>query len=218
MTKHNQDGAIGIGALVAVVMSVLFIAASVFGLWAFMGRQDYKNNVDEKIETAVESAKEETETAKEAEFAERDKSPTKVFHAAESFGALTFSYPRTWSAYVENSGGETPINATFHPDFVGNDKDVAFALRLQVVNTTYDQALKAYDSEIKKGTVTASPFTPKLVASALGVRLSGEIVSKKTGVMILLPLRDKTIKIWTESNNFVGDLDKFILESLSYQP
>jgi len=36
--------------------------------------------------------------------------------------------------------------------------------------------------------------------------------------MILLPLRDKTLKISTESQQFVGDFDNIILANLKFVP
>jgi len=218
MIKQNQHGAISTSGLIAVVMSLLFVATGVFSVWAFMSRQSYKNDSDKKVAAAVASAKKEVEAAKDAEFEQTNKEPTKTFSGAETYGSLKFNYPRTWSAYVESSTSSTPLDATFHPDFVSNSKDVAYALRLQVVNTAYDGVVAQYNSGISKGTVSATAFSPKLLSSVLGLRFNGEVVSKKTGVMIILPLRDKTIKIWTESNDFVADLDKFVLESLNYQP
>ena len=55
--------------------------------------------------------------------------------------------------------------------------------------------------------------------------LQGDIIAyenylngDKQGTMIILPVRDKTLKIWTEGNEFVGDLDKIILANLSFVP
>lgn len=215
---NNQNGTINSVGLAAIIMSLLFVGSTASGIWAFMGRQSYKNDSDEKVTLAVEAAKKETAAAKDAEFEQTSKQPTEAFSGAETYGSLKFNYPRTWSAYVESSTGATPLNATFHPSFVSNSKDIAHALRVQVVEEPYDEVVADFDSDIKKGTVTAVAFTPKLVPTALGLRFSGEVISKKTGVMIVLPLRDNTIKIWTESNEFVADLDTFVLESLSYQP
>lgn len=218
MYKRNQVGSISIAVVVAVAMTLFFFAATGFGVWAFLGRQDFKDNVDEKIAQAVEVAKTETGTVKEAEFAERDKSPTKIFRGSETFGALRFSYPRTWSAYLVNGAGSTPVDATLHPDLVTNNKDTAFALRLQILESAYDSEVKEFETDIEEGRVTSSPYSLKQVPGVVGVRLSGEIDTRKTGTLVLLPLRDKTIKIWTEGGDFVGDFDKFILESLTFQP
>lgn len=218
MINKNEDGLISSAGLAAIVMSLLFVVSIIFGVWAFTSRQSYKNDSDKKTAVAVEKAKKAAEAAKDAEFEETSKQPTKVFSGAETYGSLKFNYPRTWSAYVETSTSSAPLDATFHPDFVTNSKGIAYALRVQVVELSYDKVVAQFDSSIGKGAVTAAAFTPKLVPTALGLRLSGEIVSDKTGVMVVLPLRDKAIKIWTEGSEYTPDLDNFVLESLSYQP
>jgi hypothetical protein len=52
----------------------------------------------------------------------------------------------------------------------------------------------------------------------LGVRLDGTIAENVKGSVILLPLRDKTIRIMTQSATYVADFDKFVVPSISYNP
>ena len=63
--------------------------------------------------------------------------------------------------------------------------------------------------------MTVAPFRAVLVDSVLGARIDGEITTKRTGSVVLLPLRDKTLKIWTESNAYTADFDE-ILTNLSF--
>ena len=94
----------------------------------------------------------------------------------------------------------------------------SFALRLNVVNKSYEQELKSYDSLVKAGKVKVTAFRAAKVPQALGVRIDGQIESKKTGSRILLPLRDKTIEIWTESDQYKADFDTYVVPSISYTP
>jgi uncharacterized protein HemX len=61
-----------------IIVSLLLVAALAFGIWAFGGRQDYKNNVDKKIAAAVAEAKKEQATQLQAQFEEQAKSPYKT--------------------------------------------------------------------------------------------------------------------------------------------
>ena len=45
MNKQQDGSGLAIGL---ILVSVLLVAALGFGGWAFSGRQDYKNNVDQK--------------------------------------------------------------------------------------------------------------------------------------------------------------------------
>jgi len=93
-----------------------------------------------------------------------------------------------------------------------------FSLRVQVVNQSYSSVLNQYSSQVTSKKVTVTPYSLKLVPSIIGSRVVGEITTNKQGVMIVLPLRDKTLKIWTESTQYEGDLDNIILPNFSFSP
>jgi len=188
-----------------------------------MGRQDYKQNSDKKVAAAVEIAKKQTETAKDNEFLEKEKYPLRHYTGPSAYGSVDIQYPKTWSAYVTESGnGSTPISGYFHPSFIPSTQQGqssnSFALRLEVASTSYDQALKQFDGNIKQGKIKVSPYKAPKVQSVLGARLDGEIVTGKQGSMVLIPLRDKTLKIWTEATNFRGDFDNIIMANIVFVP
>lgn len=222
MKRSNQRGAIGVAAIIAVTMTLLFIGAVVFGVMAYLGEQDYKNNTNEKIDTAVDVAKKQIATTKDNEFAEASKSPVKNYQASATYGSISFDYPKTYSGYVVESNVDTgkPVDGYFQPNIVTsiNDDSVAFALRINVLSESYDSLLRGFSQNIKFGTVTAAPFRAARVPQALGTRLDGAIFQKKQGTMILLPLRDKTIEIWTESNQYANDFAKYVIPSINFVP
>ena len=77
--RNDQKGSVNVTAI-SLIVTVLFLLVSIgFGAWAFMSREDYKNNVDQKIAAAQEVTKKETETAKDNEFLEKEKQPLKKY-------------------------------------------------------------------------------------------------------------------------------------------
>jgi len=217
MRKLNESGSL---VLPFVLVFIVMLTAIGFGAWAYMGRQDYKNKSDQKSDAAVKIAVAAESLRKDSEFAEAEKSPLKTFQGSETFGSIGFQYPKTWSAYiVVNDKGATPVDGYFHPDYVpATNGDTAFALRIQVVNTSYSEVLKTFDATTKSGKVKVSAFRPVKVNTELGSKVEGEIIAKKQGTLILLPLRDKTIKVWTENAEFAGDFNNTILPSLTFIP
>lgn len=204
-----------------IVAVVLLLGAAGFGIWAFAGMQDYKNNVQPKIDKAVAIAKQETETAKDAEFVEKEKSPYEEYISPQAAGTIKIVYPKTWSAYVaEDLGGNNPVDAYFHPKYVpSRESDTGFALRVKVLSTSYNDRIDDFESAVERGKVTASPYkAPKLPEGVIGTRVDGEINTGQQGSMVIFPLRDKTIEISTESPQFKGDFDKIILENLTFVP
>src|SRR3989344_4524267 len=93
--KHHVNGWL----IACIITTLLFIAFAGFFGWAYMSRQDYKDNVDQKIATAVEVAKKQTETAKDNEFLEKEKLPLQDYTGPSQYGSLNIKYPKTWSAY-----------------------------------------------------------------------------------------------------------------------
>lgn len=204
--------------LVALVL--LFLGAAGFGLWAFASRQDYKEHADQKAAKAAEIAAQQESTKKDNEFLEKEKNPLKTYEGPAAYGSLNVSYPKTWSAYiVQTDRSSTPLDGYFHPNFVpGIQSNTAFALRLQVTSLSYQQEMKQFDGKVKSQKVTIAPFVAKNVPNVIGARIEGEINQSQKGTMILLPLRDKTVKISTESQQFLDDFNNLILANLKFVP
>ena len=210
-----------VATLVSIVLlSVFLVAALGFGVWAFMGRQDYKDNVDAKVKVAVQANTKAVQEQDAKDYAEAAKEPLKTYVGPEAFGSVHISYPKTWSAYVITTTSSQPLDAYFNPEYVpsATDKDSVFALRTEVVTTSYSQTLAQYKSLQKQGKVTVAPFALPKTPSVVGVRVEGQLTSKKQGSMVILPLRDKTLKIWIESAQYLDDFNKFILPNASFSP
>lgn len=218
MKTLNQKGAINI-LLIPLILCIVFLLASVgFGLWAYSSRQDYKDNVDEKIATAVEIAQQQTATEKDNEFIEREKQPLQENAGPSSYGSVKIKYPKTWSAYVDqNDRSNTPIDGYFHPTTVpGVKSDSSFALRLQVVNSTFDEQAKKFDSDVKTGKTKAKPYVPVNIDGAVGLQFDGELEDQKQGTLVMIKMRDKTLKIWTEADQFRKDMFDNVLANLTF--
>lgn len=206
--------------LIFALLILLLLGSIAFGLWAFSGMQDYKTNSDKKASAAAALAVKKAEEAKDKEFVEREKSPTKEYIGPTTYGSVKIVYPKTWGAYVnEKSSGAALLSGYWHPSFVpGADSGTAFALRMEVTSTSYDQVLKTFDGKVKAGKVKVSPYKAPLVPSVLGSRVEGEINEGQKDYMVVFPLRDKTLKIWTESDQFLGDFDNIVLANLTFSP
>lgn len=207
--------------LVTVLLVVLLVAALGFGLWAYQSRQDYKNNSDQKVAAAVATARQQESTAKDKQFAEQEKQPLKTYKGPEAYGSVVIKYPKTWSGYVDDTGHSSAVvDGYFAPGVVPavNNQDATFALRVQVVNQSYSQVVNGFSGAQKQGQVSAKPYSAPRVPSVVGLRLHGQLKNNKTGDMVILPLRDKTLELWTESPEFENDFSKNILANFTFSP
>lgn len=219
MKKLNQQGSVLLTVLLAVFI-LLFLGAAGFGFWAFNSRNDYKDNVDQKIEVAVTDAKAQEAAAKDKEFIEKEKNPYRVYSGPPTYGSVSITYPKTWSAYVDETGkGSNPVDGFFHPATVpGLQAGASYAVRFSVTNTRYSEEVRRFDAYVKSGKVKVTPYSAAKVPGVVGVRVDGEVQPKEQGSMIILQMRDKTLKVWTEANQFVGDFNNIVLANLKFEP
>lgn len=213
MNRSSEFGAAHPLLITAIVLSVLTVGLGAFSMWAFVNYQDQKNNVDAKIAVAVSDAKREQTQADEAAFAEQEKQPTRQIIGPTDLGQVKFSYPKTWSVYVGKSSSST-YEAYFYPDVVPpTDSGTPFALRVSIVDTKYETVLGGFNDRVKNGSLKPSPVT---VAGVDGTRFDGSFTSAVKGSMVLFKIRDKTLQVYTQSQNFQGDFDNIVLKTLEF--
>jgi hypothetical protein len=216
-----MDSERGSAAQIVLVslLVVLLLGAVGFGVWAYMGRTDYKENVDAKIAAAVKENTQKVKAADLIAFAEESKNPLKTYTGPVEFGGVSVQYPKTWSTYAI-VGASSPLSVYFQPDVVPNvaSPTSSFALRIEVVQSSYSSVLRQFDSFQKQGKTKVAPYALPKVPSVVGSRLDGQVAQNKKGAMIIIPMRDKTLKIWTESETMLPDFNGIILPNASFSP
>ena len=198
--------------LTAIVLGVLTVGLGGFSVWAYLNYQDQKNNVDAHISAAVADAKREQQEADQADFVEQEKVPTRQLVGPVDLGQVKFSYPKTWSVYVdkESSGYEAYLHPLVVPPLTSG---TPYALRVTITSNKYESVLAGYNEAIKTGKLKASPVT---IVGVDGTRLDGTFSTSVRGSMVLFKIRDKTLQLYTQSTNFQGDFDNIVLKSLEF--
>ena len=221
MKRINQEGFVSTLLILFIFAVVLLVGAVGFGVWAWSGRQDYKNNVNQKVNAAVTVAKQQEASLKDTEYAAAEKLPLRTYTGPEAFGSLIVSYPKTWSAYVDEADtGSTVVNGYFYPNVVPSvtNPNNSFALRVQIINQSYSDVMQQFSGLVSTQKITVAPYALPKVASAVGSRLDGQVVPNKSGSMVVIPLRDKTLEVWTEAQQFESDFNNNVLPNLSFSP
>lgn len=214
MKRSSSAGFVPVSLILNFVLAVILVGVSGFAIWAFMEYQDHKNNVDGKVATAVKDAKAEQQKEDQAAFLEQEKLPTRELTGPAELGAVSVSYPKTWSVYLGNNGENNQFEAYLHPGAVPSTQSrTSYALRVSVVNASYESTTQSYNQKVKEGELKASAVK---VNETDGLRLDGKFTETTQGSMVLFKVRDKTLKVYTENNTFVADFDKIILPSLKF--
>lgn len=220
---QGEQGSMNVLLVPVILLAVLFVAAASFAVWSFQSRQDYKNHSDAKVAAAVAVNKQQVQADDAKNFAEEAKKPLKPYIGPEQYGSLRILYPKTWSSYVDVSNAATqPLDAYFHDDYVpATEMKQTYQLRVRVVAQSYSTLLNQLSSQIKAGKATAAPYALPKVPDVAGTRLDGNVIptnSQLTGTLILLPMRDKTLQIWTESPTYLPDFTGNILANMTFSP
>lgn len=221
--KLNRNGSVNLTALVLVCTIVLLIVSFIFAVWAYSGRQHYKNNVTSIVNTSVQKAVAQQQTIDTNKFNIEQESTLTTYKGPADYGSIVLMYPKTWSAYINtqnNSNGNSsyPLDAYFSPNYltsVTDDGTTDFALRVQVESQSYSQILMQYDSQ---SGITVSPFALPKVSNDVGVEVTGQIQNNVTGTLVILPLRSQALEVWTEGPSFLGIFNSLILPNLSFSP
>lgn len=218
----TQAGAINLLVIPLILITLALFGVAGFAYYAYGQSQDYKNNVDQKISVAVDESSAIVSEQKDKVFAEKEKSPYDVYTGPAAYGSLRIQYPKTWSAYIDVPSGQTnkPVNGYFSPGQIPsiNEPNNSFALRVYIVQQPFDAVVKPFQTKLKAGTVAIQPYQSPNVPNSIGVRVDGEVQNKKQGSMIILPFRDKTLQMWTESTDSRADFDNIILPNFSLVP
>ncbi|MFI5270748.1 MAG: hypothetical protein ACHQT9_01750 [Candidatus Saccharimonadales bacterium] len=220
MIKHNQKGAVS-AVGVSLVISVVFLVAAIgFGVWAFMSRQDYKNNTDKKIADAIVVQQNKDSTIEKNQLAQDQKNPLLTYTGPSQYGGIIMKYPKTWSALIDDRGdnASAPVNAYFGSPVLSSvsDQNTIFALRMQVVNQAYANIVQSYVGHPSKSNpIVSSAYSLPSLPNVVGVKIYFQANDE---TLILLPLRASTIELWTTSSNFIDDFNNIILKNFTFSP
>lgn len=215
MKTHYQPGNVN-GWLIAAIGGLTLAAiATALAVWAYMAFNEQKTDVDGKVKVAVAEAKKEQSEADYKKFQEDYKNPRLEFVGPAEYGRVSFMYPRTWSVYVGQDGSDRKdYKAYLHPVSVPSITNQAsrFAFRVEILNQDFDKVLEGYQQQLKKGELTSS--TPEFNGNA-STRLDGAFTKELRGSVVLMRVRDKTIRFSTDADTFKPDFQA-ILDTVKF--
>ena len=169
-----------------------------------------KSNVDSKVAIEVAKGKSEQAESDQKKFSEEAKNPRIEFVGPSEYGRVSFMYPKTWSVYIENDGSNRgDYKAYLNPVAVpsASNKASRFALRLEIINKNLDTVLNDYQSRLKKGELTSSSTEFNGISAT---RIDGTFEKELRGSVVLMKVRDKTIRFSTDADTFKPDFQTIL--------
>lgn len=219
LRKLDNDGAANPLLLGLIACGILFVIALIFGIGQMSKVSDYKKNMDSKVSEEVAKQSQIISEQKQAEFDEKEKAPYKFWTSPTQYGSIKVGFPKTWSYYLEldeaNSSGEV-INMYAYPDYVPEiSRDTKYALRMTLETEDYNSVLDGYR---KKSAQDGLEISTVQVSNVSGIKIRGAIEKGTSGTLVVFPIRDKVLTVWTESKDYESDFENIVLKNLSFIP
>lgn len=215
MKKRTLPGAANGWMIIAISVGALFFVASAFAVWSYISFIDTRSDVEGKIKVAEAEARNQQAELDRKNYLEESKNPRLEFVSPSEYGRVSFMYPRNWSVYIHNDGSDRrDYVAYLHPVTVPSviSRDSRFALKLEIINKDFDVVMKQYESLLKKGDLTSG--TPEFNGNA-STRIDGAFAKDLRGSVVLMRVRDKTIRFSTQADTFKPDF-KTILDTVKF--
>ncbi len=222
MMNEKQRG--GVGVIVAIsLLAVCLVGVSVLAFLSYQQAQDYKNNVNQKITAAVTENTKAVKAEEARAYAEESQFPLKPFLGPDTYGSVKVMYPKVWSGYLNSNNSNTPVDFYAHPDIVpspvgSSNNAPSLALHIEVINQVYSTVIRQYEPLQKQNKVTVKPYSLAKSPTIVGARVDGQLTQQKKGSVVLMPMRDKTLRITTESESYAKQFNEIILPNIEFVP
>ena len=211
MTRDKSERGSVNGWMVGTIgCLMLFLIAGSLAIWAYMQYSREKSDVDSKVAIKVAEGKREQAEFDWRKYSDEAKNLRVEFVGPTEYGRVSFMYTKTWSVYIANDGSDRgDYKAYFHPISVPpiTNKNSRFALRLEIINKNMDTVLNEYQSRLKKGELTSSSTEFNGISAT---RIDGTFEKELRGSVVLMKVRDKTIRFSTDADTFKPDFQTIL--------
>lgn len=218
----DQRGSANPLLIATVLLAVLLVVAAGGFIWAYMSMTDWRDNTQAKINSAVDAAKDQQQKDDQAHFEEEEKKPNRSYQGPSDMGSVRFNYPKTWSGYIAQSN-DSGLEVYFNPLMVStvNPDVTPYALRVEVSNDNYADVLDDYQGLVEDGVATASTIIIGKTddfSGYEGVRVDGQLTDTINGSVVIFKVRDKTLRLYVDSQDYMNDFNNTVLTSLKFEP
>lgn len=204
---------------ILLISTILFgVVAFVFGVLAIYSVISAQN-----ARTSLNTAK--TASYKDGQDAQKQQgskdalaaaeAPYRSYKAATEFGNFEIKFPKNWSAYVvEDLNATNQVSLSLHPDLIRQavGKDNNYAFRALLVKSAMTGLQKTYDDRVKSKKLTTKTVT---VSGISGLWYEGQFDDKHNGVIVLVPVRDKTLEFITDySKDYISEFNEILAQAV----
>lgn len=187
-----------------------------FGILAIIAYRDntyIHTNLNILNAKAAQEAADEQKKLDDAAYIKANQLPFRTYTAEPVNGGFQLQIPKNWSLYAgNNTTALTQLDLASSPDVVvvnsGPNAVNTHAFHLQLRKASAASINKTFEARLKKKTLTSRGV---IVSGIQGTWFEGTIDDQRhNGVVVVLPVRDKTMVISTETRNYLDEFNKIL--------
>jgi hypothetical protein len=213
LKKQNSSGQVNLLLVLAVFLGIGTVLFGGLSIVSFRRAQKATASLEKAKSDAFEAGRAQQKTEDEERFSEEQKTPFRSYVAPSLFGGFELKFPKVWNLYViENDGASNQVDLIAHPSLIRvlPKSDNAYALRAMLSKELKDAAYRKYENLVKTGKLKAKTI---FVSGIESIRLDGRYDQKHDGVVVLVPVRDKTLILITEDQKYLPDFEQVLSQS-----
>lgn len=203
--------------IVSIILGVFVLIFAGLFVNSYMTAQNATKDLNAKKaaayklgQTAGAQTQKETDAAAAKAAAQN---PYRAYVAPPAFGEFAIKFAKNWSSSVaENQSAINQVDLIANPDFIKllPDNSINYGLRVYLVNNTYAVVKTSYDQQVKSKKAKSTAAT---VSGIDGTRYDGKYNSTKSGIAVLIPVRDKTMVFTTENTKYQPEFEATLSQS-----
>jgi hypothetical protein len=214
---RKDEGEVNILLISTIVFGIIALGFSITSVLAITDAQHSRSTLDSQKKTAYSSGQNDQKAQDAKDQLAANESPFRSYVASELFGNFEIKFPKNWNAYVvEDLSSTTQVNLTLQPDLVrlngGQGKANNYAFRALLIKTDSTTLNKTFADRIKNKKLTTKNVT---VSGITATQYIGALDDTHNGIMTVVPVRDKSLELITDSTtDYLGEYNQILSQAV----
>jgi hypothetical protein len=215
---RNDEGETNILLVSTIIFGLVALVFSITSIFSVLDSQNSKHILNSAKQTSYKAGQDAQHQQDIKDQQAAAESPFRSYKAGKDFGNFEIKFPKNWNATVtENVAATNQVNLVLHPEIVKALGDPSqpgnnYAFRALLIKQGSDSLQKTLDDRVKAKKMTSKSVTVSGIAAKW---YEGAWDDRHTGVMVLVPVRDKTIELITDySKDYINEFNTILAQAV----
>ncbi|HSX41179.1 MAG TPA: hypothetical protein VLF21_00880 [Candidatus Saccharimonadales bacterium] len=213
---HN-GGRVNLHIVLTIFLGLGMVLFGVLAVIAYNHDAVTTANLNDTVSRAKAAAAADQKKLDDAANIKANELPYRTYTALPVDGGFSLNIPKSWSLYAGHNSTDSVVQLDLIADldvvnnYLNNKVINTHAFHLQLLNKTQTNVIRSYDDKIKKKDVSSKTVQ---VSGINATWLEGAIDDQRhNGVVVILPIRDKTMVISTDSHDYLSEFNNILSQA-----